>query len=91
MGHSSIAFVDRRGIVFPSSKIYNVFAGFFDYRPLGVELKKNIKDAWWTDFVRCCEDVVGLDTSIIHNPLTWKSSGHLDGFLDLMVDCARLN
>ena len=82
-----VSLCKRRGIVFPSSEIYNGFAGFFDYGPLGVELKKNIKDAWWTDFVRCREDVVVLDTSIIHNPLTWKSSGHLDGFLDPMVDC----
>lgn len=82
-----VSLCKRRGIVFPSSEIYNGFAGFFDYGPLGVELKKNVKDAWWTDFVRCREDVVGLDSSIIHNPMTWKSSGHLDGFSDPMVDC----
>ena len=86
--------MDRWGIVFPSSKIYNhVFAGFFDYGPLGVELKKNIKDAWWTDFVRCREDVVvvGLNTSIIHSPLTWKSSGHVDGSWNRWLIAARLN
>jgi glycyl-tRNA synthetase len=65
----------RRGIIFPSSEIYNGFAGFFDYGPLGCELKKNIKDAWWRTFVTQREDVVGLDSSIIHNPKTWKSSG----------------
>jgi len=82
-----VSLCKRRGIVFPSSEIYNGFAGFFDYGPLGVELKRNVKDAFWTDFVRSREDVVGLDSSIIHNPLTWKSSGHLDGFSDPMVDC----
>lgn len=82
-----VSLCKRRGIVFPSSEIYNGFAGFFDYGPLGVELKKNVKDAFWTDFVRLREDIVGLDSSIIHNPLTWKSSGHLDGFSDPMVDC----
>ncbi len=50
-------------------------------------MKRNVKDAFWTEFVRCCEDVVGLDSSIIHNPSTWKSRGHLDGFSDPMVDC----
>ena len=82
-----VSLCKRRGIVFPSSEIYNGFAGFFDYGPLGVELKRNVKDAFWTDFVRTREDVVGLDSSIIHNPTTWKSSGHLDGFSDPMVDC----
>jgi glycyl-tRNA synthetase len=82
-----VSLCKRRGIIFPSSEIYNGFAGFYDYGPLGSELKKNVKDAWWTNFVRCREDVVGLDSSIIHNPTTWQSSGHLDGFSDPMVDC----
>ena len=69
------------------TEIYNGFAGFFDYGPLGAELKRNVKDAFWNEFVRSREDVVGLDSSIIHNPATWKSSGHLDGFSDPMVDC----
>ena len=71
-----VSLCKRRGIIFPSSEIYNGFAGFFDYGPLGVELKKNIKDAWWSCFVTQREDVVGLDSSIIHNPTTWKSSGN---------------
>lgn len=62
-------------------------AGFYDYGPLGAELKKNIKDIWWREFVTRREDIVGIDSSIIHNPATWKSSGHLDGFSDPMVDC----
>lgn len=82
-----VSLCKRRGIIFPSSEIYNGFAGFFDYGPLGAELKKNIKDQWWKTFVTQREDVVGLDSSIIHNPTTWKSSGHLDGFSDPMVDC----
>jgi len=82
-----VSLCKRRGIIFPSSEIYNGYAGFFDYGPLGAELKKNLKDAWWKHFVTQREDVVGLDSSIIHNPTVWKSSGHLDGFSDPMVDC----
>jgi hypothetical protein len=70
-----VSLCKRRGIIFPSSEIYNGYAGFFDYGPLGAELKKNLKDAWWKHFVTQREDVVGLDSSIIHNPTTWKSSG----------------
>lgn len=70
-----VSLCKRRGIIFPSSEIYNGFAGFFDYGPLGAELKKNIKDQWWKTFVTQREDIVGLDSSIIHNPTTWKSSG----------------
>jgi len=70
-----VSLCKRRGIIFPSSDIYNGYAGFYDYGPLGAELKKNIKDAWWRHFVTQREDVVGLDSSIIHNPTTWKSSG----------------
>lgn len=70
-----VSLCKRRGIIFPSSEIYNGFAGFYDYGPLGAELKKNIKDAWWKNFVTQREDVVGVDSSIIHNPTTWQSSG----------------
>ena len=70
-----VSLCKRRGIIFPSSEIYNGFAGFYDYGPLGAELKKNVKDAWWRNFVTRREDIVGLDSSIIHNPTTWKSSG----------------
>jgi glycyl-tRNA synthetase len=70
-----VSLCKRRGIIFPSSEIYNGMAGFYDYGPLGAELKKNIKDAWWKHFVTQREDVVGLDSSIIHNPTTWQSSG----------------
>jgi hypothetical protein len=70
-----VSLCKRRGIIFPSSEIYNGYAGFFDYGPVGAELKKNIKDAWWKTFVTQREDVVGLDSSIIHNPTVWQSSG----------------
>ncbi len=77
----------RRGFVFRSSEIYGGFNGFFDFGPLGVELKNNIKSAWWKDFVHRREDIVGLDASIIMHPDIWKASGHVAGFSDPMVDC----
>jgi glycyl-tRNA synthetase len=77
----------RRGFVFQSSEIYGGYNGFFDYGPLGSELKKNIKDAWWQDMVRRRDDIVGLDSTIIHHPTTWRASGHVDNFTDPMVDC----
>ncbi len=80
------ALCKRRGFIFRSSEIYGGFNGFFDYGPLGVELKNNIKAAWWKDFVNCRDDMVGLDASIIMHPAVWKASGHIDGFSDPMVD-----
>jgi glycyl-tRNA synthetase len=77
----------RRGFIFPSSEIYGGYNGFYDYGPLGVELRNNIKQAWWRDFVQRRDDVVGLDSSIIMHPDIWKASGHVDGFSDPMVDC----
>ncbi len=82
-----VSLCKRRGIIFPSSEIYGGLNGFWDYGPLGVELKRNIKDAWWHDIVHSRDDMVGLDTSIIMNPMVWKASGHLGGFSDPMVDC----
>ena len=82
-----VSLCKRRGFVFQSSEIYGGFNGFFDYGPLGVELRKNIKDAWWEDMVRRRDDMVGLDSGIIMNPKIWKASGHVDGFSDPMVDC----
>ena len=77
----------RRGFIFQSSEIYGGYAGFFDYGPLGAELKRNIKEAWWKAMVHEREDIVGLDSSIIMHPEIWKASGHVDGFSDPMVDC----
>lgn len=82
-----VALAKRRGFVFQSSEIYGGLNGFFDYGPLGVELRKNIKDAWWEDMVRRRDDMVGLDSGIIMNPRVWEASGHVDGFTDPMVDC----
>ena len=82
-----VSLAKRRGFVFQSSEIYGGLNGFFDYGPLGVELRKNIKDAWWEDMVRRRDDMVGLDSGIIMNPKVWEASGHVDGFTDPMVDC----
>ena len=77
----------RRGFIYRSSEIYGGFNGFFDFGPLGVELKNNIKRAWWNDFVHGRDDIVGLDASIIMHPDVWRASGHVAGFSDPMVDC----
>lgn len=82
-----VSLCKRKGFVFQSSEIYSPMAGFFDYGPLGVELKNNIKRLWWRDMVQRRDDVVGLDSSIIGSPAVWKASGHVAGFSDPMVDC----
>jgi glycyl-tRNA synthetase len=82
-----VALCKRRGFIFPSSEIYGGINGFFDFGPLGVELKKNIRDCWWNDMVRRREDIVGIETSIIMHPRVWEASGHVGGFSDPLVDC----
>lgn len=77
----------RRGFIFPSSEIYGGLKGFWDYGPLGVELKNNIKREWWKTMVYEREDVVGLDASIIMNPKVWEASGHTEAFTDPLVEC----
>ncbi|WP_152050506.1 glycine--tRNA ligase [Tautonia marina] len=84
-----VSLCKRRGFIFPSSEIYGGINGFWDYGPLGVELKRNIKDAWWRDCVSGRDDMVGLDCSIIMNPKVWEASGHVGGFVDPMVDCRQ--
>ncbi len=84
---SIVSLCRRRGFIFQSSEIYSGINGFFDYGPMGVELRRNIKDAWWKDFVQRRDDIVGLDSSIIHHPKTWEASGHVDNFTDPLVDC----
>jgi glycyl-tRNA synthetase len=79
----------RRGFVFPSSEIYGGFGGFWDYGPLGVELKRNIRDLWWRTIVQERDDIVGLDSSVIMNPRTWVVSGHLKEFVDRLVECKQ--
>ncbi len=82
-----VSLCKRRGFIFQSSEVYGGFAGFWDYGPMGCELKNNIKSAWWQSTVRLREDVAGLDASIIMHPAIWKASGHLDTFADPMCMC----
>jgi glycyl-tRNA synthetase len=77
----------RRGIIFPSSDIYGGLASTWDYGPLGVEFKRNVKEAWWSEMVRRRSDVLGLDAAILMHPRTWEASGHLQNFTDPLVDC----
>ena len=82
-----VSLCKRRGFIFPSSEIYGGINGFWDYGPMGSELKRNVRDAWWRFTVHGREDVVGLDATIIMHPRIWEASGHLGGFADPMVDC----
>jgi glycyl-tRNA synthetase len=92
-----VALCRRRGFIFQSSEIYGGINGFWDYGPLGVELKKNIKDVWWQDMVRNPPpgpdgqeiSMVGVDCALIMNPKVWEASGHVGGFADPMVDCKK--
>src|SRR5215813_142246 len=87
----------RRGFIFQSSEIYGGINGFWDYGPLGVELKKNIKEAWWQDMV--CNPppgpdgqeiaMIGVDCALIMNPKVWEASGHVGGFADPVVECNK--
>ncbi|HEU4620361.1 MAG TPA: glycine--tRNA ligase [Gammaproteobacteria bacterium] len=94
-----VSFAKRRGFIFPSSEIYGGLNGAWDYGPLGVEFKRNIKDAWWSDMIAHHDEteappgapaafaMVGLDTALLMNPRVWEASGHVGGFHDPMVDC----
>jgi len=82
-----VSLCKRRGFIFQSSEIYGGTGSCWDYGPLGVELRNNIKRVWWRDFVHQRDDMVGLDASILMHPMVWKASGHLDHFTDPMVDC----
>ena len=77
----------RRGFIFQSSEIYGGTGSVWDYGPLGVELKKNLKDQWWKAMVRMRDDVEGLDAAILMHPRVWEASGHVAGFTDPLVDC----
>ncbi len=79
----------RRGFVFQSGQIYGGLGGFWDWGPLGLKLKNNIKEAWWRDYVLAWDDVVGLDGSIITNPKVWEASGHTKNFVDDLVECSK--
>lgn len=82
-----VALAKGRGFVYPGSEIYGGLANSWDYGPLGVELKNNVKKAWWKKFVQECPYNVGLDSAILMNPETWVASGHLSGFSDPLMDC----
>jgi len=86
-----VSLCKRRGFIFQSSEIYGGLASCYDYGPLGVELKNNVKKAWWKSAVQMRDDVVGLDCSILMHPLVWKSSGHADKFADLIAECKKCN
>src|SRR3990170_6516596 len=81
------ALAKRRGFIYAGSEIYGGLTGFWDYGPLGVELKNNIKREWWKSMVYDREDVVGIDAAIIMNPEVWKASGHTEAFTDPLVEC----
>ena len=78
----------RRGFVFPSSEIYGGAGATWDFGPLGVELKNNVKRAWWRSMVQYRDDVVGLDAAILMHPRVWEASGHVENFTDPLVECA---
>ena len=86
-----ISLCKRRGFIFQGSEIYGGLNGFWDYGPLGVELRRRIIDSWWDEVVRQRQDVVGYDAAIILHPQAWEASGHVGSFYDLMVDCRECN
>ena len=84
-----VSLCKRRGYIFPSSEIYGGLGACYDYGPLGVELKNNIKACWWRTVVQERDDIVGLDASILMHPQTWVASGHVAGFADPLVECKQ--
>src|SRR5579864_8128013 len=86
-----ISLCKRRGFIFQGSDIYGGLAGTWDYGPLGVALKNNIKNIWWKLFVAGWEDMFGLDAAIIMNPRAWEASGHVSGFADPLADATKFN
>ena len=82
-----VSLCKRRGFIFQSSEIYGGINGFWDYGPLGAELKRNVKELWWRSMTKLRDDVVGLDATIIMHPQIWKASGHVDTFADMMSEC----
>ena len=83
------ALCKRRGIIYPNSEIYGGIAGFYDYGPVGIEMKNNLKRYWWKYMVDKRENVVGIDGTIITHPKVWEASGHLSGFSDVVVECKK--
>lgn len=93
MGHVSmediVSLAKRRGFIYPGSEIYGGYAGFWDYGPLGVELKNNVKQLWWRMFVQDRDDMCGVDAAIIMQPKAWEASGHVSEFSDPLVECTK--
>ena len=86
-----VSLAKRRGFIYPGSEIYGGFSGFWDYGPLGVELKNNVKQLWWRMFVQDRDDMCGLDAAIVMNPEAWKASGHVAGFADPLENGKMFN
>ena len=84
-----VSLCKRRGFIFPGSEIYGGMANSWDYGPLGVELKNNVKQGWWSKFVHSRTDMVGIDAALIMNPKVWEASGHLKNFTDPLVECKK--
>ena len=84
-----VSLAKRRGFVFQSSEIYGGLGSVWDYGPLGVELKKNVKDRWWKAMVHARDDIEGIDAAILMHPRVWEASGHVAGFTDPLVDCRQ--
>jgi len=82
-----VSLCKRRGIVFQNSEIYGGIAGFYDYGPVGAQMKHNWKNTWWHDIVTCRPDIVGIDGTIITHPKVWQASGHVKNFKDPLVEC----
>src|SRR5215468_4405357 len=86
-----VSLCKRRGFIFQSSEIYGGINGFWDYGPLGAELKRNVKELWWNTMTRMREDVVGLEATIIMSPKIWEASGHVSTFIDMMRESKASN
>ena len=84
-----VSLCKRRGFVFPGSEIYGGLQGFYDFGPLGVEMKNNLKQLWWNWMTREHDDIVGIDGAVITNPKVWEASGHLKSFVDPLVECKK--
>src|SRR6202790_2578865 len=82
-----VALCKRRGFVYPNSEIYGGVSGIYDFGPLGVELRNNIRRFWWWSMVQTNDNVVGIEGAIITHPRVWEASGHIESFVDRLLDC----
>ena len=86
-----VSLAKRRGLIFPSSELYGGMRSVYDYGPLGVLLKNNVKAAWWREMVQLRPDIVGLDAAILMSPKVWEASGHVENFKDPLAECKKCN